>query len=208
MIVLSHGHFSLIFFIDTKEQSVLDFTPINNHTQSFSDFSKNITKVDLQRYTNEMIDTELAIIANATDADVIFVPVDPQANDTFGKPEEAALSWTLGHVIVHATASSEESAALSSPLARGVIMEGRSRYETPWETMTTAAQLHHRLEESRRIRLAFLETWPDEPHLDVIQETHFGQFNAISRFILGLFHEDSHLEQLREIMRQAQAVRS
>ena len=195
MIVLLSDHFFLIFFVDNKEQSMLDFTPIHNHTQSFSDFSKNITKADLQRHTNEMIDTELAIIANATDADVIFVPVDPQANDTFGKAEEAALAWTLGHVIVHATASSEESAALSSPLARGVIMEGRS-------------QLRHRLEESRRIRLAFLETWPDEPHLDVIQETQFGQFNAISRFIIGLFHEDSHLEQLREIMRQAQAARS
>jgi hypothetical protein len=187
---------------------VLNFTAIKDRTQSFAEFSKDITKADLQKYTNEMIDTELAIIAGASDSDVVFVPVDPQANDTFGKAEDAALAWTLGHVIVHTTASSEESAALSSPLARGVIMEGRSRYETPWETVTTVAQLHHRLEESRRIRLAFLETWPDEPHLDVIQETQFGQFNAVSRFIIGLFHEDSHLEQLREIMRQAQAARS
>ena len=187
---------------------MLDFTPIRNRTQSFADFSRNITKADLQKYTNEMIDTELDIINGATDADVVFVPVDPEANDTFGKPEEAALAWTLGHVVVHATASSEEAAALSSSLARGLAVEGRSRYEIPWQTVTTVAQLHQRLEESRRMRLAFLETWPDEPHLDITQELPFGTFNAVTRFLAGLFHEDSHLEQLREIMRQARAARS
>ena len=184
---------------------MLDFTPIRNHTQSFADFSQHMTKTDLQKYTNEMIDTELDIISSATDADVVFVPVDPQANDTFGKPEDVELAWTLGHVVVHATASSEESAALSSSLARGLTVEGRSRYETPWQTVTTVAQLHQRLKESRRMRLAFLETWPDEPHLDIIQELPFGRFNATSRFLMGLYHEDSHLEQLREIMRQARS---
>lgn len=187
---------------------MLDFTPIKNHIQSFADFSRNLTKTDLQTYTNEMLDTVLDIIDHATDADVVFVPLDPQAKDTFGKPEEAELAWTLGHVVVHATASSEEAAALSSSLARGIAVEGRSRYETPWRTVTMVAQLHQRLQESRRIRLAFLETWPDEPHMDLIQNLPFGQFNAISRFLMGLFHEDSHLEQLREIMRQARAARS
>lgn len=187
---------------------MIDFTPIRNHTQSFADFSRNLTKADLQKYTNEMIDTELDIINGATDADVVFVPVDPQANDTFGKPEEATLAWTLGHVVVHATASSEEAAALASSLARGLAVEGRSRYETPWQTVTTVAQLRQRLEESRRMRLAFLETWPDDPHLDITQELSFGTFNAVTRFLTGLLHEDSHLEQLREIMRQARAARS
>jgi hypothetical protein len=187
---------------------MLDFTPIRDHSQTIADFSKGLTKADLQKYTNEMIDTELDIIANATDADVVFVPVDPQAKDTFGKPEEQDLAWNLGHVVVHATASSEEGAALASSLARGLLVEGRSRYETPWRDVTKVAQLYQRLEESRRIRLAFLETWPDEPHLDTIQELSFGKFNAISRFLMGLLHEDSHLEQLREIMRQAQVARS
>ena len=187
---------------------MLDFTPIRERSQTIAEFSQGLTKADLQKYTNEMIDTERDIIANAKDADVVFVPVDPQAKDTFGKPEEQDLAWTLGHVVVHATASSEESAALSSSLARGLAVEGRSRYEIPWRDVTTVAQLHHRLEESRRIRLAFLETWPDEPHLDVIQELSFGKFNAVSRFLMGLLHEDSHLEQLREIMRQAHTARS
>jgi hypothetical protein len=187
---------------------MLDFTPLKNHSQTFAEFSKGLTKTDLQHYTNEMIDTELDIIASATDADAVFVPVDPQAKDTFGKPEDQDLAWTLAHVIVHATASSEEAAALSSSLARGLAVEGRSRYETPWETVKTVAELHQRLEESRRIRLAFLETWPDAPHLDLVQELSFGQFNATSRFLVGLLHEESHLEQLREIMRQAHAART
>jgi DinB superfamily len=186
---------------------MIDFTPIKNRSQTFAEFSKGVTQADLRQYTNEMIDTELDIIASATDADVVFVPLDPQAKDTFGKAEEQDLAWTLGHVVVHATASSEEGAALSSSLARGLAVEGRSRYETPWESAKTVAQLHQRLAESRRMRLAFLETWPDEPHLDVVQELPFGTFNATSRFLMGLYHEDSHLEQLREIMRQAHAAR-
>ncbi len=185
---------------------MLDFTPIKDRSQTFAEFSKGLTKADLRQYTHEIIDTELDIIANATDADVVFVPVDPQAKDTFGKAEDQDLAWTLAHVIVHATASSEEGAALSSSLARGLVVEGRSRYETPWESVKTVAQLQQRLEESRRMRLAFLETWPDEPHLDLMQELPFGTFNAVSRFLVGLFHEDSHLEQLREIMRQAHAA--
>ncbi len=180
-----------------------DFTPLRNRSQTVAEFSKDLTKADLQKYTNEMLDTVLDIISSATDADVVFVPVDPQAKDTFGKPEDLDLAWTLGHVVVHATASSEEGAALSSSLARGLAVEGRSRYETPWETVTTVAQLHQRLDESRRIRLAFLDAWPDEPHLDIIQELSFGTFNAVSRFLVGLLHEDSHLEQMREILRQA-----
>jgi DinB superfamily len=187
---------------------MLDLTPIRDHSQTIAEFSQSLTKADLQKYTNDMIDTELDIIANVTDADVVFVPVDPQAKDTFGKPEEQDMAWNLAHVVVHATASSEEGAALSSSLARGLLVEGRSRYETPWQDVTTVAQLHQRLEESRRIRLAFLEAWPDEPHLDLIQELSFGKFNAISRFLIGLLHEDSHLEQLREIVRQAKAART
>jgi len=35
-----------------------------------------------------------------------------------------------------------------------------------------------------------------------------GPINAIGRFLFGLSHDDSHLEQLREIMRQARAARA
>src|SRR6266567_4077495 len=99
---------------------MLDFNPATNGGKTTQQLAAELSKADLYRLTDEMIDAQLAIIADAIDADVAFVPLDPQANDTFGKPEEAQLAWTLGHVVVHATASSEESAALALTLARGV----------------------------------------------------------------------------------------
>ena len=189
---------------------MLDFTSVKNKTVSFSDLARDLTKTDLRNFTNEMIDTMLSIISDATDEDVVFVPQDPNADDPFGIPEEKDLVWTLGHVAVHTTASSEESAALALTLARGLVPEGRSRYEVPWRTVQTIEQVRHRFEESRRMRLAMLDAWPDEPHLDVTYapSPRFGSYNAISRFIMGLYHDDDHLGQLREIMRQVREKRS
>ncbi|HVU67348.1 MAG TPA: DinB family protein [Ktedonobacteraceae bacterium] len=187
---------------------MLDFSVVKSGSQTFADLAAGLTKADLYRLTDEMIDTMQEIVADAVDADVTFVPSDPEANDTFGKPEEANLAWTLGHVIVHATASSEEAAALALVLARGLPVEGRSRYEVYWETVTTVAQVRHRLEESRRMRKAMLDAWPDEPHLDVTYAPfpRAGEINAVARFILGLYHDTDHLGQLREIMRQGREL--
>ncbi len=187
---------------------MLDFTPVRNKTLSFTDFCRDLTKANLYTLTDEMIDTMLAIIADAQDEDVDFVPQDPEANDTFGIPEERDLAWTLGHVIVHVTASSEESAALALTLARGLPVEGRSRYEVPWRTVHTVAQLRHRLDESRRMRRAMLDAWPDEPHLDMTYTPYpgVGPINAVARFVFGLSHDDAHIGQLHKIMRQAKAA--
>ncbi len=187
---------------------MLDFTGVREGKQTLADLAAGLTKADLYRLSDEIIDTVLGIIEGTTAADVVFVPQDPAANDTAGKSEEVNLAWTLGHVIVHATASSEEAAALSTVLARGLEIEGRSRYETDWQTVRSTAQLRQRLEESRRMRRAFLDAWPDEPHLDVVYNpggglAKLGPMNAYGRFLLGLMHEDSHLEQMREIIRQA-----
>ncbi len=187
---------------------MLDFTPVRDKQLTMLELTRDLTKVDLHRLTDEMLDTMTAIIVGATDADIIFVPIDPQAKDTFGDAADAELAWTLGHVIVHATASSEEAAAQSANFARGVLIEGRSRYETPWQTVTTMAQVRQRLAESRRMRHAFLDAWPDAPHMELVQEhPYFGTLNAVTRFAFGLLHDDAHLEQLREIMRQARTAR-
>ncbi len=189
---------------------MLDFTLVKNRTITFSDMARDLTAMDLRNLTNEMIDTMLSIIADATDEDVVFVPQDPNAEDPFGIPEERDLVWTLGHVAVHTTASSEESAALALTLARGLTPEGRSRYEVPWRSVQTIDQVRHRFEESRRMRLAMLDAWPDEPHLEVVYSVspRFGPFNATARFLMGLYHDDDHLGQLREIMRQVREARS
>lgn len=189
---------------------MLDFAVVKNGSQTFATLAESLTKAQLYQFTDEMIDTMQGIIADAVDADVEFVPSDPQANDTYGKPEEAELAWTLGHVVVHVTASSEESAALALTLARGLPVEGRSRYETPWTSVHTIAQVHARLEESRRMRKTLLDAWPDEPHLDVTYAPYsrVGAINAIGRFIFGLYHDNDHLGQLHEIMRQAREARA
>jgi hypothetical protein len=186
---------------------MLDFSPVRNKEITIDQLCADLRVDDLRRLTDEMIDAMLGLIAGCTDADVTLVPDDPTAEDTFATdPDEAHLAWTLGHVIVHVTASSEEAAFLAAELARGVpTREGRSRYEVPWRTVTTIGQCRLRLEESRRMRKATLELWPDPPHLDNTFKAWYGdqRYNAVVRFVFGLSHDDSHLGQIAEIVRQA-----
>lgn len=189
---------------------MIDFSTVYSEQVAMADFAAHFSKDDLRDFTNEMIDTMLAMIIDCEDEDVVFVPDDPDAYDSFASDDaDVDLAWTLGHVIVHATASSEEAAFLGAELARGVPMRvRRSRYEVPWESVTTIAQCRDRLEESRRMRLASLELWPGEPDL----ENHYvyrgsGELiNAQTRFVYGLKHDDSHLEQIAEIVRQTKAT--
>jgi hypothetical protein len=97
--------------------------------------------------------------------------------------------------------------ALGSSLARNVEFTGRSRYEPDWETITTSAQIGQRLAESRRMALAFLETWPNKPFLEnTYEHDYFGLMNATSHAVLGLFHGQHMLPQVEEIVRQAKAA--
>lgn len=189
---------------------LLDFTPVWNGEVTLAEFVTGLTRDDLREMTNDMVDTMLDLIAGCVDEDVTFVPADPDADDPYATDEaERNISWTLGHVIVHTTASAEELATIAAELARGVEYHGRSRYEVPWRTVTTVEQCRQRLEESRRMRLASLEMWPDQPHLDNTY-TPFdlvGEVNAIGAFVFGLAHDSQHLGQIAKIVRQARAVR-
>ena len=190
---------------------MLDFTALRNKTKTLKEITDGLTVEDLHALTDEMVDTQVEMLLGLDDADVTFVPLDPQANDTFAaNPEETHIAWTLGHVIVHTTASSEESAALAANLARGVEVKGRSRSEVPWQSVSHIAQLRQRLEESRRMRHAFLHTWPDAPYLEFTYTPDYPgaqPLNAVRRFVSGLSHDSSHLDQLREIIRQAKVAR-
>jgi hypothetical protein len=189
---------------------VIDFSPVGRKEKTLQDLAEGLTRDDLVRLANEMCDHFQQLIAEAEDADTIFVPDDPEARDTFAAtPDEVDLAWTLGHVIVHWTASSEEAAAHALTLARGLPVQGRSRYEGPWEEANTADFLRRRIEESRRMQLAMLAAWPDEPHLDVTYAIREGgtQLNAIGRFLSGLMHADSHREQVTKVLEQARAAR-
>jgi hypothetical protein len=85
----------------------------------------------------------------------------------------------------------------------------RDRYETPWQSVTTVTHLVQRLEESRRIRIAYLNAWPEQPHLDNLwtdYEERWGALDAVGMTLRGLSHDAAHLNQIQEIIRQARAA--
>jgi hypothetical protein len=194
------------------EEAMFDFTPVIQKQAKLSELTTSLTVDDLRSYTNEMIDTMQALIVDCTDADVTFQPIDPQADDKYAATEaEVHIAWTLGHLIVHVTASAEESAFLAAELARGVTFHGRSRAEVPWQTVTSIAQCRDRLEESRNMRLASLELWPNSPHLDNAYEVPgwpVGPINCVTRFMLGLSHDNAHLDQIKDVVQQGRAARA
>ncbi len=192
----------------------LDFTAVDNHELSLLEFSHQITVDNLRDATNESLDTLLEIVQGLDDAQVAFLPYDPEADDPYAKPGEEKIGWSIAHLVVHVTASSEEWATYSGFLARGLPYpaEPRLRYETEWTTVTTTAQCIQRLEESRRMRLGYLAVWPDTPNLEIKRELSprfielFGEFNATVCFLFGLKHELGHYAQFREVARQAKSA--
>jgi hypothetical protein len=179
-------------------------------TFTLPDDAHGVTKDDLRRLTGALTDEARRLLRGCVDADVIFEPVDPLAEDADAEsPDQASRAWTLGHIVVHMTATAEESAAVAAELARGVAYHGRSRYETPWESVTTLAQCHARLEECRRMCLASLGMWPARPDYanTYIPWADAAPMGAIERFMLGINHEAAHLRQVRDVVRQARRWR-
>ena len=185
---------------------MLDFQPVREKKLTLQELVIDLTKTDLRRELNDMYDEVSRLIADCTDAQVTFVPVDEKAADPYAVEGEETISWTLGHVIVHLTASMEESAAIASELARGVAYHGRSRSEVPWRVATTIEYCRARLAESRRMCLASLEMWPDEPYMENTYSPAEGAVphTAVSRFASGLRHASDHLGQIKEIVHQAE----
>ncbi len=190
----------------------IDFSPLSSNTKTPLEFAAQFTVDDLRAATNTYYDEIEAILAGFNDAQLIHEPVDPNAKDNDAKTaEEVHMGWSLAHLVLHVTASAEESAAISSLLARGVAVEGRFRYEPDWRTVTTRQQVMQRLMESRRMTLAYLEAWPDAPLLDVYRkfapDSPFAkaQRNAPATYLGGLNHLSGHLDQFREVAAQARA---
>jgi hypothetical protein len=193
---------------------MIDFSPVDSGEQHMIEFVEGLTRDDLRAYTNESIDHLMMLLDGLTDGDVTFIPEDPDADDPFAEQEEHKhIGWSLAHLVAHVTASSEEGAALSSLLARGFATAERPRYETPWESILTREHCLQRLQESRRMRLAYLDTWPDKPFLNVYREVSprftakLGLMNAPAAFMFGLRHEVGHYEQFRDVRQQALAKR-
>jgi hypothetical protein len=187
-----------------------DFTPVLTYAVPMDRFiAEWRPRVDdLAGLTNASIDGFLALLAGCGDADVTVVPRDPAArDDAAADPADRDLAWTIAHNIVHATASGEEYAAVAAELARGIEFHGRPRHETPWQRVTTVAQCRQRLEESRRMRLASLQLWPDLPDLDkgYTPWKASGWVDALGIFAWGLVHDRGHRTQIAGIQEQARA---
>jgi hypothetical protein len=194
----------------------IDFSPLRSNQMKAIEFAQQFSQHELRKITNELIDTIRDIVQQANDAQVVFNPHDPEANDPHAVPGEEHLGWSLAHLVVHVTASAEEGATFSSILARGIPYprEPRPRYETHWQSVTTKAETLQRLEESRRMCLAYLDTWPNQPHLDVYRDVSerllakYGPMNAPASYLFGLMHLEGHLDQFRETLKQAQQIAS
>ena len=93
---------------------MLDLQPVREKKITLQDLVRDLTKDDLRRELNEMYDEVSRLIADCTDAHVTFEPVDEKADDPYSVNGEESIAWTLGHVVVHLTASMEESASIAS----------------------------------------------------------------------------------------------
>jgi hypothetical protein len=188
---------------------MIDFGSVRDGRLELSDLALGLSPAALAGASRAMTADLVGRLRAGADEDVTFVPDDPSAADPFAADAaEAELAWTLGHVIVHVTASAEEAAFLAAELARGVEHHGRSRYELPWPAIVTIEACRERLRESERMILATLGTWPDKPHLEVVYTNSRGSTrNAPARFLGGLMHADSHRAQVSEILQQARVAR-
>ena len=190
---------------DTADGPLVDFGPVRAGELELAELGRRFGPAELAAATRALLTAIRVELAGAVDADVTFVPEDSDAADTFAVDlADVSLPWTLGHVIVHLTASAEETAFLAAELARGVEPHGRSRSEVPWPTITTITACDQRLAESERMILATLAVWPDEPDLEVAFTNSRGAVrNAPARFLGGLMHADEHLGQIAGILGQA-----
>lgn len=194
---------------------LIDYTPLKNREMKVIDFAAHFDYQQIRDAANAQIEWMLNLISDLTDADLTFDPTDPNADDPHAVEGEEKIGWSIAHMIAHVTSSTEEWATYSSILARGVAYpaEPRLRYETAWRDITTKAQAVQRLEESRRMRLGYLDTWPDVPNLEVRRELSprfieaFGEFNAPACILFGMSHEAGHFDQMAEAKRQALAAR-
>ena len=75
---------------------MLDFQSVREKKVTLQDLAKGLTKDDLRREVNEMYNDIEHRIVNATDADVVFQPVDPNAKDPFAKEGEGRTGMDAG----------------------------------------------------------------------------------------------------------------
>jgi hypothetical protein len=181
----------------------IDFQPLLKREILPIDFALKYCPEDLRAAIHSYVDSTLQIISSVPGAQLFQIPEDPEADDPHASEKERHQGWSLAHLVLHVTASFEEGAAFSSLLARGVVIGGRLRHEQDWHLVNTSAEVIGRLEECRRMGLAYLDTWPDQPHLETLrimpEKMSWMKVNAPTAFLNGLMHWHKHLEQCQKV---------
>lgn len=62
---------------------MLDYAALYRKERTVQELVRDLTVADLRTETDEMYDTIERLIADCSDADVTFQPVDPNAHDPF-----------------------------------------------------------------------------------------------------------------------------
>ncbi len=189
---------------------LIDFQPVFKKEKTLIDLANEYSQADLGAALNSYIDFTLRIINDVSDEQAAYIPVDPDADDPHAATEaDRHVGWSLIHLVMHVTATVEEAAAFSSILARGIPIGGRLRTERNWREVTTCAEALAQLEECRRMCLAYLATWPDQPDLTtrriMPEDFKWPGPNAMVSFLAGLMHWHKHIEQFQRVAEQAQA---
>lgn len=189
---------------------MIDYTPLYRKEIQYKDLAAGLSRHDLKVEVHRLYDAVKQILLQCEDADIAFVPHDPHADDPYAEKEEHQhIGWTIGHLVAHITASNEESFVFSALLAQGIEQTGRIRTEADWTAIDTVGKAIQRLEESRRIILAYLEAWPDNPKLNTLRPmseraaAYFGDLNAIGSALTGLAHHNEHIPQIQEVFQQS-----
>jgi hypothetical protein len=188
----------------------IDFQPVFKKEKSLIDLANKYSHADLGAGLNSYVDFTLQIINGVGDEQATYIPFDPHADDPHATTEaDRHLGWSLVHLVMHVTATAEEAAAFSSILARGIAIGGRLRSERDWREVTTCAEAVARLEECRRMCLAYLATWPDRPDLTTVrimpENMSWMKPNAPISFLAGLMHWHKHIEQFQQVADQSRA---
>lgn len=189
----------------------LDYTPLVSRSTKWTAFATPLSVDDLRDETHTLYDRVSGLLDQCTDFDIAFVPHDPDANDPDASVEaERHIGWTIGHIIAHITASNEEAGCISSLLARGIPFQGRLRAEVDWREVNTVERARQRLEESRRMTLAYLDAWHDDPDLETLRTfsseratEYFGPINAKGCYMMGIGHMAEHIDQIEAVLEQA-----
>ena len=183
---------------------LINFIPIFKKEKTLAELASEYTHPRLAEALNSYVDTTLQIIHGLSDLEIAAILPDSEADDPQAADEaDRHVGWNLAHQALHITASMEEAAAFSSIQARGIPIGGRLRSEQNWRQVTTGAEVVARLKESRRMCLAYLDTWPDQPNLAVSrvmpEDAKWPGPNATMSFLVGLMHWHRHFEQLQRI---------